>query len=96
MALSRHGPAYLVAYLLAHFAALEEVLEGGERVLERRLPIPLVGLVEVDVVGAESPEAGLTGPDEMMAGGARVVRPSPIKELASVARMTPSRQDPSA
>jgi hypothetical protein len=51
------------------------MLEGGERLLERRLPIPLVGLVEVDVVGAEPPHAGLTGPDGMMAGGARLVRP---------------------
>ena len=51
------------------------MLEGAERLLERRLPIPLVELVEVDVIGAEPPQAGLAGPDEVMAGEARVVRP---------------------
>jgi hypothetical protein len=51
------GAGWPRRYLLAHFAALEEVLEGGERLLERGLPIPLVGLVEVDVVGAEPQQA---------------------------------------
>ena len=51
------------------------MVERVQRLLERRLAVPLVELVEVDPVGAEPLEARLAGGDQVMAGIAAVVRP---------------------
>jgi hypothetical protein len=43
----------------AHLAGLHEVVEGTQRVLERRVGVVVVRLVEVDVVGLQALERGL-------------------------------------
>src|SRR5438309_1755496 len=47
-------------------ARVDERVERVERLLDRRLAVPLVHLVEVDVVDAESPKARLTSPNEVV------------------------------
>ena len=50
------------------------MLERAERLLERRLAVPLVDLVEVDVVGAQPAQARLARLDQVMTRQPRVVR----------------------
>ena len=58
---------------VSHLAGLHQVLERGQRLLERSLSVPLVDLVKVDVVRPQPSEAGLTGFDQMVPRQAGVV-----------------------
>ena len=58
---------------VADLAVVHEGVEGVEDLLHRRHAVPLVHLVEVDVVGAQAPQARLARPDEVMAGEPGVV-----------------------
>ena len=51
---------------VADLARLQKVIESAQRLLERRLPIPLVHLIEVDVIGAEPTQAVLSAADDVM------------------------------
>jgi hypothetical protein len=42
-----------------HFAGPDDIVEGSHRLLDRRVGIPHVHPVEVDVVGPETAQAGL-------------------------------------
>ena len=59
---------------VAHLALLDQQVERPERLLERGLAVPLVHLVQVDVVGAEAAQARLAAGDDVLAGKAGVVR----------------------
>ena len=65
---------------VADLAGTDEVVERGQRLLERRLAVPLMELVEVDPVGLEPLEARLAGGDQVMARIAAVVRPGAHRE----------------
>ena len=70
-----HVPAGEVgAADVAHLARAHERVERLERLLERRQPVPLVDLIEVDDVGAQPLEARFAGADEVPARQALVVR----------------------
>jgi hypothetical protein len=43
--------------IIARLSSLDDVMHCFERLLDRRLVIPAVDLVEIDVIGAETPEA---------------------------------------
>ena len=60
---------------VADFAVSDERVEGVEGLLDRREAVPFVHLVQVDVVGAQAPQAGLASPDEVLAREPGVVRP---------------------
>ena len=64
---------------------------ASQRLLERRLSVPLVHLVEVDVIGTQPAQAGLAAGDEVVAGEPGVVRPAPIGIRTLVATSTWSR-----
>jgi hypothetical protein len=49
-------------------AGPDEVVESGHRLLDGRLPVGEVDLVEVDTVGAEPSEGGLDGLPDVAAG----------------------------
>jgi len=51
------------------------VVKGLERLLERSLTVPLVHLVEVDVVSAESAQAGFSAADDVVPGQTGIVGP---------------------
>src|SRR5437868_6436012 len=55
-------------------ARVDERVERVERLLDRRLAVPLVHLVKVNVVDAESPKARLTSPNEVVTRESRFVR----------------------
>ncbi len=60
---------------VADLAVAQERVERLQRLVERRLAVPLVHLVEVDVVGPEPPQARLARGDQVVAREPRVVRP---------------------
>src|SRR5262249_57759204 len=53
---------------VAHLALAHQVVEGAERLLERRLTVVPVRLVEIDVVGLEPPQRGLHALHDVLAG----------------------------
>jgi hypothetical protein len=55
-------------------ARLDEQVQGAQRLLERGLAVPLVHLVQVDVIGAQAAQAGLAAGDDVVKGQAGVVR----------------------
>ena len=59
---------------VADLAGSHEVIEGAEDLLDRREGVEPVELEEIDVVGAQSPKAGVNGADEMKPRRADVVR----------------------
>ena len=58
---------------VADLAGTDEAVERLERFLERGLAIPLVHLIEVDVVGAEPAQARLARLDQMLSRKASIV-----------------------
>ncbi len=60
---------------VAHLPRRDQRVERGQGLLEPGLPVPLVHVVDVDVVGAEPAQAGLAAGDDVLPGQARVVRP---------------------
>jgi len=63
----------IVGILKARTGA-HEVIEGAERLLQRRHRIEPMQLIQVDVVGTETPETTFDGVDEVMARRAEIVR----------------------
>ena len=59
---------------VADLAGSNEVIEGAEDLLDRREGVEPVELEEIDVVGAQSPKAGVNGADEMKPRRTDVVR----------------------
>jgi AraC family transcriptional regulator len=58
---------------VAHLAGGDQGVEGGQRLIERRLPVPLVHLVQIDVVGSEPPQARFGGAEDVVPREAGVV-----------------------
>ena len=56
-------------------AGTDDVAEGFHRLLDRRLGVPAVHLVEVDVIHAESRERCVDRGEDVLAGEATAVRP---------------------
>src|SRR5258707_764646 len=57
-----------------HLALADQVVEGAERLLQRRLVVVAVRLVEVQVVGLQPPERVMSRLDDVLAGQAAVIR----------------------
>src|SRR5439155_8434063 len=55
---------------LADLASPDQFVESAERVSDRRFGIGLVELVEVDAIGAETPQAVLDRPPDVIGPGA--------------------------
>ena len=60
---------------VAHLALAHQIVEGPQRLLERRLRIGRVRLVEVDVVGLQPAQAILDGLEDVPARQPLVVGP---------------------
>ena len=65
---------------VADLALAHERVQGLERLVERRLAVPLVDLQEVDVVGPQAPQRGLGRGDDVVAREAGVVGPLAHRE----------------
>src|SRR5262249_8739445 len=65
---------------IADLALLHEGIEGLHRLLERGRAVPLMHLVEVDMIGPETLEAGFRLLDDMPAREAPIVRPLAHRE----------------
>ena len=62
---------------VADLAGVDEVVEGAQRLVDRRRRVGRVQLIEVDVVGAESPQRGLHGGQDVLARAAPLPRGGP-------------------
>ena len=69
---------------VADLAGSHEVIEGAEDLLDRRERVEPVELEEIDVVGAQSPKAGVNGADEMKPRRTDVVRIPAMTKTAFV------------
>src|SRR3984885_11262633 len=58
---------------VAHLAAAHQGVQGIERLLHRRERVESVEMVDVDVVGSQALEAGLTGMHQVQPAGADIV-----------------------
>ena len=86
-------PEWLEAADVAHLARADEGVERLQRLLQRREPVPLVRLVEVDVVRAQAPEARLALRGSGVAGRGRSRWAHPPPACATfVARSSSSRR----
>ncbi len=65
---------------VADLPLTDERVERLDRLLDRGLPVPLVHLVEVDVVDPEAPQAVVAGAHEVLTRETRVVRSVPDRE----------------
>ena len=65
---------------VADLSLLHQGFQRTEGFLERGTAVPLVHLVEVDVVDAQAAQAGLAGPDQVVARGAFIVGPLTHRE----------------
>ena len=65
---------------VAGLARLHDVVQGLQRLLDRRLVVPAVDLVQVDVVGAEPPEARVDLRQDRLPRQAPAVRALPRRE----------------
>ena len=52
---------------IAHFAAVHQVIQRPQRLIERRLGVGGVHLVEVDIVGLQAAQAGLDRLEDVLA-----------------------------
>ena len=59
---------------VAGLAGLDDVVQRLHRLLDRRRRVPAVDLIEVDVVGAQAPKAGVDLGHDRLAGQAGAVR----------------------
>jgi hypothetical protein len=75
---------------------VDEVGEGAERLLDVGVGLVAVDLVEVDPVGAESPQGVLDLANDPAAGGAAAVASSPMGNQTLVASTTSSRRPPAS
>src|SRR5215831_8930288 len=57
---------------VADLPLVDQVVEGAEGLIDRRLEVVPVELVEVDVVGLQAPQGGLDGGEDVLAGVAAV------------------------
>jgi hypothetical protein len=60
---------------ITDLAAANEIVEGADGLLDRRLRIEAVQLEEIDIVGAEPAQAALDRTQQMVTRGADIVRP---------------------
>ena len=60
---------------IAHLAVADQVIQRRQRLLQRRQTVPLVHLVEVDVIGPEPAQAGFARGDDVVTGQPGVVGP---------------------
>ena len=60
---------------VADLAGAHQIVERAQHLLDGRQGVEAVQLIEVDVVGAQPPQAGLDGPNQVMARRADVVGP---------------------
>src|SRR5204862_740779 len=67
---------------VADLAGAHKVVEGAKRLLDRREGIEAMQLVEIEVVGAEAPQAGMDCLGEVMARRAKVVGAGTATEAA--------------
>src|SRR5580704_9079409 len=58
---------------VADFSALHQRVQSLEGLFDWRLRVESVHVVDVDVVGVEAAQAGFTGLDHVIAGGAEIV-----------------------
>src|SRR5439155_2409370 len=70
---------------IAGLAGLNDIVECFERLLDRRVIVPSMDLVEVDVIGAEAPQARVDLGHDRLArhAGAIGSRPHPAIDLGS-------------
>ena len=68
------------------------MVQRVQRLLDRGLAIPLVHLVQVDVVRAETAQAGLAAGDDVLPREAASFGPSPMGMRTLVATSTSSRR----
>src|ERR1700722_16822484 len=65
---------------VAHLARAHETVERLHRLLERSQAVPLMHLIEIDDIGAQTLEARLACANEMPSGKAAIVRPLPHRK----------------
>ena len=66
---------------VARLARPDDVVQGLHGLLGRRAGVPAVDLVEVDVVGAQTPQRGVDGGQDVLTGQAAVVLPRTGREV---------------
>ena len=62
---------------IAGLASLDDVVQRFERLLDRRVVVPAMDLVEVDVIGAETPQARIDLGHDRLARQAGAIRSWP-------------------
>ena len=77
---------------VADLAGAHQVVERAQHLLDRRQGVEAVQLIEVDVVGAQPPQARLDRPDQVIARRADVVGPGPKRKVPLVEMITWSRR----
>ena len=94
------GPPLRDAHV-QHLALADQVVEGAQGLLQRRLVVVAVGLVQVDVVGPQPAQRAVRGLHDVLAGQAPVVRARgrpasrALVKISSDSRRTPCRARPS-
>ena len=69
-------PAREIGYAeITHLSGPDEGVDGFERFLKRGRAVPLVHLVEIDVIGPQPPQACLALRDDVETGQSLIVRP---------------------
>ena len=66
---------------VARLAGPDDVVKRSHRLLDRRLVVPAVDLVEVDIVGAQPLEGRVDGGEQVLSREAAVVRARPRREV---------------
>src|SRR5437016_11084610 len=70
---------------IAGLAGLDDVVQRFDRLLDRRVVVPAMDLIEIDVIGAEAPQARIDFGHDRLArqAGAIGARPHPAIDLGS-------------
>src|SRR5947199_10841648 len=76
---------------IAGLAGLDDVVKRFERLLDRRVVVPAMDLVEVDVIRAEAPQARIDLAHDRLPGQAGAIgsRPHPAIDLGSDDNLVP-------
>ncbi len=69
---------------VAYLAGADEVVEGGQGLLDRRVDVPVMQPVEVDVIGPQPAQRVLAGGDDRLAPRASAVRIAGIEIAAEL------------